>query len=361
MTGGAHTRHVFSTLDLIRGLLCLLVVVWHAATALDISEITRTLPFAVDLFFVLSGFVVAHAYLGKLQTGMSAGAFVLIRLIRFYPLLLLGLLLGVLLYAARGAVGDGGGVGVVDALNLTPQFLFLPVAPSFSDTLFPLNGPAWSLFAEMLINIVFALTWRWASLRNLTIVTALGAAGVLAVTLIHGGQETGFSWSTFPGLVARVTFGFTAGVLLYRLYLKGYRPPPVPGWLVLLLLGGAFLIGVPESITPIWHALFVIVVCPATVWLGVAAPLGRIEAAAASFFGRLSFAIYALHYPILGLIIGIDAKTATLMPDHSWAAVALLVVVAVLAAWAGDALWDKPTTRLLRRRFLAPPGQARTA
>jgi peptidoglycan/LPS O-acetylase OafA/YrhL len=359
--GIAHTRHVYATLDLIRGLLCLLVVLWHAAIALGIDTVSHTLPFAVDVFFVLSGFVVAHAYLGKLETGMGVGTFVLIRLIRFYPLLLLGLLLGTLLFVAQRLVGDGGGLSVGDVLNLAPQFAFLPVAPSFSDVLFPLNGPAWSLFAEMLINIVFALTWRWASIRNLMIVTLLGGVGVVAVTLMSGGQETGYSWSTFHGLAARVVFGFTAGVLLYRLHREGRPSPTLPGWLVLLSLGGAFLVIVPEAITPYWHALFVIAVCPGIVWLGVAAPLGRLGMRASSFFGGLSFAIYALHYPILGLIIGADAKTTALMPAHPWLAVGFLVVVAVFAAWGADALWDKPVTRWLRGRFLRPSGQARSA
>lgn len=363
MTAGgiAHARHVFSTLDLIRGLLCLLVVLWHAAIALNVGDLPMTLPFAVDVFFVLSGFVVAHAYLHKFEAGMSVGTFVLIRLIRFYPLLFLGLMIGVVLFSAQRYVGDGGAIGVGDVLNLLPQFLFLPVSPTFSDVLFPLNGPAWSLFAEMLINIVFALTWRWASIRNLMLVVLAGGLAVVVVTMIYGGHETGYSWSTFAGLVARVVFGFPAGVLLYRLYQAGKRPPAIPGWLVLLGLGGAFMISAPEPIMPYWHALFVVVVCPGIVWLGVAAPLGPLGTAAASFFGGLSFAIYALHHPILGLLIGIDAKTLALMPAQPWLAIGFLVVFAVFAAWAADRIWDKPATRLLKARLLKPPSQTGTA
>ncbi len=359
--GIVHTRHVFSTLDLIRGLLCLLVVLWHAAIALNINAVPLTLPFAVDVFFVLSGFVVAHAYLHKFETGMSVGTFVLIRVIRFYPLLLLGLSFGLVLYVAQRYVGNGGAITAGDVLNLAPQFLFLPVSPTFSDVLFPFNGPAWSLFAEMLINIAFALTWRWASIRNLVLVTLVGGVGVVAVTLIYGGHETGYSWSTSAGLVARVVFGFPAGVLLYRLYQAGKRPPVMPGWLILLGLAGAFLVSAPAPIMPYWHALFVIAVCPGIVWLGVSAPLGRTGVAAASFFGGLSFAIYALHHPILGLLIGIDGKTLGLMPVYPWLATGFLVVAAVFVAWVGDRIWDKPATRLLRSRFLRAAGQARSA
>jgi len=50
---------------------------------------------AVDFFFLLSGFVIAAAYERRLTDGMSLPAFARIRLIRLYPLILLGLLLGV--------------------------------------------------------------------------------------------------------------------------------------------------------------------------------------------------------------------------------------------------------------------------
>jgi peptidoglycan/LPS O-acetylase OafA/YrhL len=50
---------------------------------------------AVDLFFVLSGFVIAHSYSKKLLNGMSFREFAFVRLVRLAPLYLLGLALGV--------------------------------------------------------------------------------------------------------------------------------------------------------------------------------------------------------------------------------------------------------------------------
>ncbi|MGO8013281.1 acyltransferase, partial [Rhizobium ruizarguesonis] len=56
---------------------------------------------AVDLFFCLRGFVIGHAYEKKLiqESSISANDFAIKRLIRLYPLYLLGLLIGVLAYA----------------------------------------------------------------------------------------------------------------------------------------------------------------------------------------------------------------------------------------------------------------------
>ncbi len=46
---------------------------------------------AVDLFFALSGFVLAHAYEQKFERGMTAFDFMKIRFIRLYPLYILAL------------------------------------------------------------------------------------------------------------------------------------------------------------------------------------------------------------------------------------------------------------------------------
>jgi len=49
---------------------------------------------AVDLFYLVSGFVVAHAYGERLQAGGFFKTFVKTRLIRLYPLYILGLAIG---------------------------------------------------------------------------------------------------------------------------------------------------------------------------------------------------------------------------------------------------------------------------
>ncbi len=62
------------------------------------SAISTLPPFAnislwVDFFFVLSGFVIAHAYLDRLRTGLGLGTFMVRRFARLYPLHLFTLIL----------------------------------------------------------------------------------------------------------------------------------------------------------------------------------------------------------------------------------------------------------------------------
>jgi peptidoglycan/LPS O-acetylase OafA/YrhL len=83
----------FTLLDALRGIAALVVVQFH------LHELFGRLIFphgylAVDFFFMLSGFVLRFAYQQRLDTGWSLSRFLRVRLIRLYPLYLLGLLLG---------------------------------------------------------------------------------------------------------------------------------------------------------------------------------------------------------------------------------------------------------------------------
>ena len=86
-----HTR--FSTLDGMRGIAAISVMFFHYTTSMPIS-IFRHAPLAVDIFFILSGFVIAHSYGNRLGRNMTALEYLLRRIIRLYPMFAIGLLAG---------------------------------------------------------------------------------------------------------------------------------------------------------------------------------------------------------------------------------------------------------------------------
>lgn len=82
----------YVTLDGLRGLAALSVVVLHSYRFIgDMAWSSAAL--AVDLFFALSGFVLAHAYSQRLAEDLSVGEFMKARFIRLYPLYLVGIAL----------------------------------------------------------------------------------------------------------------------------------------------------------------------------------------------------------------------------------------------------------------------------
>ena len=111
----------FAALDGMRGIAAILVMIRHTPGfwgSLDVKASHSYL--AVDLFFILSGFVISHAYGAKLSQGtLSAPRFLLIRWIRLYPLYALAAILSFVVAAMRLASG------VVTEISLADLFLAL--------------------------------------------------------------------------------------------------------------------------------------------------------------------------------------------------------------------------------------------
>ena len=81
-------------LDGLRGLAALSVMIGHIRWPSAIAGLPpfHNISLWVDFFFVLSGFVIAHAYFEKISSGLSVATFMGRRLARLYPLHLITLL-----------------------------------------------------------------------------------------------------------------------------------------------------------------------------------------------------------------------------------------------------------------------------
>ena len=141
---GAH----FTTLDGIRGFAAILIVVFHAHLYFGVRPFPQSY-LAVDIFFLLSGAVVANAYQERLLSGMTLSKFAKIRAIRFYPLYTLGSLIGAAVLLLSGERVESG-------ILITSLSAFLLIPAFTSQTLFAFNGPAWTLALELWGNIFYA-------------------------------------------------------------------------------------------------------------------------------------------------------------------------------------------------------------
>src|ERR1700730_14280201 len=103
----APSRRAFNTLDGIRGVGAVLVMMRHVPYLFGPIRVPESF-LAVDLFYLVSGFVVAHAYGERLARGGFFGGFVKTRIIRLYPLYLVGLVVGVITAVASMAADPHG-------------------------------------------------------------------------------------------------------------------------------------------------------------------------------------------------------------------------------------------------------------
>jgi peptidoglycan/LPS O-acetylase OafA/YrhL len=100
--GGFGLRNRFLALDGLRGIAALAVFSSHLHIAGRPDWATTQAGIAVDFFFLLSGFVLAHAYEPRLGRPGGVRAFFRDRVIRLHPLLLLSMVPPALYFLLAG-------------------------------------------------------------------------------------------------------------------------------------------------------------------------------------------------------------------------------------------------------------------
>ncbi|WP_342626937.1 acyltransferase [Nguyenibacter vanlangensis] len=356
-------RRLFHTLDGLRGLAAVAVVLVHMG---KVSFPTIWYPaggyLAVDLFFGLSGFVLAEAYAARLDAGLSLAAFMQKRIVRLWPLYALGLGLGAAAAALRIASHHAPPSALAPFL---PALFYCPWFGS-DGVLYPLNFPAWSLFYELLANIVMAAAWRRLDNRTLIGLVCLSALGLVVSARLLGSLNAGMIWSWAPAALARVGFSFFLGILLWRAgprLLNVSVPPNVSAWVPMGLLALALAVDTHHIPRPLLDLSEVFFLLPAIIWLGAStrptgASLMMFEA-----LGGASYALYAVHAPILGLVAAFLNSGLHIPPNTAspWLCLAILAGL-VLLAWSLNRLdvafrarLDAPARWVTQRAARAQP------
>ena len=287
---------------------------------------------AVDFFFALSGFVLAHAY-GARVTG--TGDFLKARAIRLYPLYLAGLVLGVCAALATGMPSTQ----IITALLLGLFFL-----PAPGSALYPLDPPAWSLFFELVANATWFPLRRILAGPMAATLIMLGALGVLASDIAYGAVSAGGYWNNIGGGFARVGFSFLAGVLIHQFWRRGKGWPRMPGLLVIAGLLGVLAAPLPRQL---FDPVAVLVLMPALVFLGscCASANGMLDWVQRQL-GAASYAVYALHFPVIVIVDRLlIPRLAIAHPSLVTSPLTLVIVVG--AALLIDKLYDQPVRRWL--------------
>jgi peptidoglycan/LPS O-acetylase OafA/YrhL len=304
---------------------------------------------AVDTFFILSGFVLAHSYARRVEAGMGFIEFARVRLLRLYPLYVVGLLLGagdvaLEIHLGRVAMGwDDWALATVLGALLVPHGV-AAVIPFGNDgivgAVFPFNEPAWSLFFELAVNGVF---FAWLASRRAwmlipIILASLGGFALAAHLLggLHGGWGVHDFWVGVP----RVMFGFFLGVGLYRIHRWASPPMKRVGPLLVLLLLVSFWR--PFRWQEAW-SLFVF--APLAVLGNASVALGARARQACHWAGRVSYPLYITHFPLFRLM-WVEGDIRQL---GSTAHLLVAMTVAVAIAWVLAAADEH-----VRERWLMP-------
>lgn len=374
----ADSKPHYLLLDALRGAAALMVVWYHFFEGFAFAEGTAITTFnhghlGVDLFFMLSGFVISYAYDDRWQrtpNPLTLKEFFKRRLIRLHPMLIMGAIIGFVTFCLQGGVKwDGTPTPMswsIVALVLT--MFFIPAYPGApydlrgNGEMFSLNGPSWSLFFEYIGNLLYALFIRHLGNRALAVLTAaFGVAWCWFVTTdVSGYDMIGIGWTldtaNFFGGLLRMLFPFSLGMVMAR----NFKPVKIKGifWIAWAVLFGLF--SVPAfakcgavSINGVYEFACILFVFPAIVWLAASGETtGKISSAFCKFLGDISYPLYIVHYPVMYLFYAwlIENKLYTL--GETWHVVIMVFAINIALAYACLKLYDEPVRRWLTKRFI---------
>jgi len=267
-------------LDGLRGVAALCILVFHATPGL-LGSFRGNAYLAVDLFFMLSGYVIARTYEARLGDGLSPAAFLTIRYRRLWPTMFIGGLMGLPWFFITF---DSSHWWIAIAnLLLIPTFLF--------NRVYVLNAPAWSIFFELVANMLHAVILRRVSTGCL-IIAAIAAASFLAFVGSRSTLDIGSQPSLAIFAIFRVMLSYMIGVILWRRWKDKppYNVPPALAFAAMpLLLGAGTLLGHDYWLTGM---IYIILVCPLMIAGGLrlsgVQPFARL-------IGDMSFPLYAFH------------------------------------------------------------------
>ena len=297
--GGQPAAHVgrLSQLDGLRGFAAMVIMLYHSALVFRTHGPFVRGYLLVDLFFLLSGFVLAVSTEKKLNAGVGALEFTWKRFMRLWPLVAVGA--GV---AAVWAVVGGGHPVLGIAWLLLLDLAMIPVLAG-AGPFYRLNGPQWTLFWELVANFLHALVLRRVPTRWLPILAGLMGAALVYTVRKHGGDTMGVSaltWETWWMPVPRVFWSYILGVWLGRIYRGGARTPALP-WPIALALPLAGTMAVPYL--PLNNVngdlVFVIVFLPLAMWAVAMTTIPAWLAPKLDELGAFSLPLYCVHLTVL--------------------------------------------------------------
>jgi len=344
------------SLDLLRGVAATSVLVYHSTNFLGAQYLPQSY-LAVDLFFVLSGFVIAHSYDKRITGGLTVTGFMAQRMLRLYPCYVLALALSFPLGAVRMA-RDAGHVDFAGlAVSLGLNVVMLPAVnqPYGIASYFPFNGASWSIFFELVANLAYILLFRWLGLRVLLLLIGASAVVLVAGAYLNGTADLGMRPRDMIYGIPRVMVSFFFGVLIRRyvpqkahLDSAGLRTALVCAVLMAAFAGSDLFAGRPHVLADL---VSILVLMPVLVVVASRIRLDGSLRRFATWAGNSSYPVYLLQGTFFLVFAAVPQlfhqRAAMFVPAIGVA----LVLTTIGTALIVDRYYELPARNFLKRRL----------
>jgi len=319
----------------------------------------------VDAFFILSGFVLTHAYRDAIAGHrLNYGRFLVARFARIYPAHLAVLAFVLVMVTTASLMGVQFDRNLYNPLGLVTTLLLVHAwLPEMVKA--DWNGPSWSLSAEWFAYLAFpAFAWIGLKLRRRPML-------LLALTALLFMALDQFYQAAFGDVVVhaeasmgilRIIPEFLYGVALYHLgvrLLLGRRAAVLFAWAAAILLVALMHLKADDR----WVVAAAGPLVLALAMLSKVQAEGVLTARWPRLGGEASYALYLVHMPILIAWKGVWSAAQGRDSQYvlGWWEVAALLALSLLAAIALHLLFEGPARAWIRRRAdrLWPAPEAR--
>ena len=333
----------------------MLVVIYHVVPAGPIHRALTSGYLAVDVFFVLSGFVMTLTYGSAFLAAPSFkryGSFLWARFARIYPLY--GLLTAFLIITGRTGLGTPACASAYAAAAIAN--LTLTQAWGWTGSVI---FPAWSISTEVVAYLLFPLLLIVTMRRSVAAAAAVTVVVAIYVHIVfmptphpadvrHGPLDCSWIGSWWP--VARCCAGFVLGMIAFRLTRRS------PAWRWLASPSTAPVCACVMIVAFFWHGADLLFVATTPVFIAAISSgrdvVSRLLAWTLVFLlGEWSYALYLLHSQFFTAEYQAARFMRHVLPPslvNSSSFVATLVTLIAASAMVFEFV-EKPGRRILRR------------
>lgn len=338
-------------IQVLRALAALMVAVHHvqgdagflATKAGTTFTPSQALPWTagVDLFFVISGFIMVHSSAGLFDRPDGARLFIARRIARIVPLYWAATALFLAVLLASPALVNSGAPG---AMQIAASYLFWPMANA-ANQLQPIYSLGWTLNYEMLFYALFGAALL-APGRLVVPLVCAALAGLVAAQAFAGPLPLPFDFWGQP-----IVLEFAAGMAVGLLRRGGLRLDGRLRWLMAAIGIALFVIAAGDGWAQTsWGAVALrglaalLLVTAAACGRNVTAPSALVRSLA--LLGDASYALYLVHPFAMRALREVFARLA---PSATGLFIVLALIAAVLAALAVYHWFERPMTKAVRR------------
>jgi peptidoglycan/LPS O-acetylase OafA/YrhL len=321
-------RHVFMELD-------------QHAISFPFRDALMSVPWGagVDVFFVISGFVITFGSVGKAPSSGAAGDFVMRRLIRLWPTYAL---FTALMLLAMVIVPQTLTHPVIDPAHTAASFAFLPWPEPGDGAYYPVLGQGWTLNYEMFFYVCFAATMFAPSRFRAGLLWAGGLALILAGLMWKLPQPLQFYADP---IVVEFLFGVALAVLYRRWNVRS-------SWAIWIAFAGFATLGVLAVLLPDMHRAVKAGIPGALIVGGVVFSGPLVEryfgCQPLATLGNASYALYLSHTFAVNALLAVWLRLGL---DAPWVFTGLAFVASVGISLAVYFVLEKPTLAFLKQRY----------